>query len=208
MAFSCLLKIALHDGAELAGQWVLPWHGGQSWQWCGESAWAAASPALSRALPPAPAGWPVSQPAPSSPFPLTVPVMCSGGVPSPQGVTLGLGGVCLGWVVCTGRCCGTSGSGYLYGVKRASLAEPQPPCPHAITLCKHDSPEPGGGRSPCGVPSSTLLIASLSCIKNIIQPSSALLTSALLPSEPTNMLDVRAILWLETYLQVGGGRSP
>ncbi|NXT24609.1 ABCF3 protein, partial [Syrrhaptes paradoxus] len=34
-------------------------------------------------------------------------------------------------------------------------------------------------------------------------PSSSLLTSAplSLPAEPTNMLDVRAILWLETYLQ-------
>lgn len=35
MAFSCLLKIALRDGAGLAGLWVLPWHGGQSWRWCG-----------------------------------------------------------------------------------------------------------------------------------------------------------------------------
>ncbi|NXD63591.1 ABCF3 protein, partial [Eolophus roseicapillus] len=38
---------------------------------------------------------------------------------------------------------------------------------------------------------------------SIIHPSSSHLTSVplSLPSEPTNMLDVRAILWLETYLQ-------
>lgn len=72
------------------------------------------------------------------------------------------------------------------------------------------SPQSWAGKVSKQALSSPVQITSFSYgEKNIIQPSPSLLTSVPfpLPSEPTNMLDVRAILWLESYLQVWGGEK-